>query len=793
MLAPHGVRSGEILFYGKDVAGLDRHTQAARIGYVLQDPDAQIVTDKVWHELAFGLESLGMDTKTIRLRVAEMASFFGIQSWFHKDVNHLSGGQKQLLNLASVMAMQPDVLILDEPTSQLDPIAATDFLETVKKINRELGTTVIITEHRLEDVIPMADKAIVLDKGQVVADDTPANVGAILAQKNHPMFMGMPTPLQAYSIVYQDGIKPELECPVDVREGRNWLTELFRGREMVKTSLPADEEYVPSGQPVIELKDVWFKYERQADDVVKDLSMKVYPGEMFCIVGGNGTGKTTTLKLASGTKKPYRGSIKIKGRNIDKYKGNELFQGVLGMLPQNPQSLFVEKSVKLDLLESLEGADMTRDEKEAKVMEIAKVVKIDQLMDMHPYDLSGGEQQRTALAKVLLMEPEILFLDEPTKGLDNEFKFKLAGVLKDLLKKGVTIVMVSHDVEFCGRYGDRCAMFFDGKIITTNAPRTFFSGNSFYTTAANRMSRHIFENAVNVDDIVELVRANYGVENGGSDEPQEEVKENPEPEDPDDDNGDGEVIEAVVEEPRLQPEPVKPKKHVNQVLLEGLMVLMSAVTIYVGLFAFETKHYVPVCILMIIYAMIPFFVGFERRKPKAREIVILAVLIAVAVIGRAAFFMLPNFKPIVAIVIISGVALGKESGFLVGAMAAFVSNFLFGQGPWTPWQMIAMAVIGYLAGVLFHKYSGKLKVLPLVIFGALATIILYGGIVDLWTILFMGDSVTWRMAAMVYGSAFYFNVIHASATVIFLLLLAKPMIEKLERVKVKYGMTVYGA
>lgn len=793
ILAPHGIKKGCVNFYGQEVDSLDQKTQASRIGYVLQNPDSQIVTDKVWHELAFGLESLGMDTKTIRLRVAEMASFFGIQTWFHKDVNHLSGGQKQLLNLASVMAMQPDVLILDEPTSQLDPIAASDFLETVKKINRELGTTVIITEHRLEDVIPMADKAIVLDKGQVVADDTPANVGAILAQKNHPMFMGMPTPLQAYSIVYQEGIRSELECPVDVREGRNWLTELFRGRELVKTSLPADEEHVPSGQPVIEMKDVWFKYERQADDVVKDLSMKVYPGELFCIVGGNGTGKTTTLKLASGTKKPYRGSIKIKGRNIDKYKGNELFRGVLGMLPQNPQSLFVEKTVKLDLLESLEGVDMTKEAKEAKVMEIAKVVKIDQLMDMHPYDLSGGEQQRTALAKVLLMEPEILFLDEPTKGLDNEFKFKLAGVLKDLLKKGVTIVMVSHDVEFCGRYGDRCAMFFDGKIITTNAPRTFFSGNSFYTTAANRMSRHIFENAVNVDDIVELVRANYGVENGGSDEPREEAEENPEPEVPEDDNDGGCVVEAAIEEPRLQPAPAKPKKHVNQILLEGLMVLLSAVTIYVGLFAFETKHYVPVCILMIIYAMIPFFVGFERRKPKAREIVILAVLIAVAVVGRAAFFMLPNFKPIVAIVIISGVALGKESGFLVGAMAAFVSNFLFGQGPWTPWQMIAMAVIGYLAGVIFHKYSSKLKVLPLVIFGALATMILYGGIVDLWTILFMGDSLTWKMAAMVYGSAFYFNIIHASATVIFLLLLAKPMIEKLERVKIKYGMTVYGA
>ena len=227
ILAPHGKKSGSILFCGKHLDLLDQQMQAARIGYVLQNPDSQIVTDKVWHELAFGLESLGIDTKTIRLRVAEMASFFGIQTWFHKDVNHLSGGQKQLLNLASVMAMQPDVLILDEPTSQLDPIAAGDFLETVKKINRELGTTVIITEHRLEDVVPMADRIVVLDNGSIIADDIPANTGAVLSQTAHPMFMAMPTPLQAYAILYQKGTGRDLTCPVNVREGRNWLNELL--------------------------------------------------------------------------------------------------------------------------------------------------------------------------------------------------------------------------------------------------------------------------------------------------------------------------------------------------------------------------------------------------------------------------------------------------------------------------------------------------------------------------------------------------------------------------------------
>lgn len=765
-LAPHGTKSGQILFYGQDVEQLGQETQAAKIGYVLQNPDSQIVTDKVWHELAFGLESMGMDTKTIRLRVAEMASFFGIQTWFHKDVNHLSGGQKQLLNLASVMAMQPDVLILDEPTSQLDPIAASDFLETVKKINRELGTTVLITEHRLEDVIPMADKVIVMEQGAIIADATPPDAGTILAQKNHPMFMAMPTPLQAYSMIYQDGIGQEYHSPVDVREGRKWLTKLLDGKTLVQTELPADEEVLPDTEPILSMKDVWFKYDRHGEDVIKDLSFQVYRGEIFCMVGGNGTGKSTTLNLATGIRKPYRGKIHL--------------QGKWAMLPQNPQSLFVEKNVALDLRESFEGTSLNEEEIDERIRKVAKLVKIQDLMQMHPYDLSGGEQQRAALAKVLLLEPEILFLDEPTKGLDNEFKLHLAGILKELTERGVTIIMVSHDVEFCGRYANRCAMFFDGKIITTNAPRSFFSGNSFYTTAANRMSRHVFTNAVNVDDIVELIRINFGVEA----KPPRIITVEPE-------------ITKTKEIPKykLQQESkiktIEKKKPANQWILEIAMLALSAITIYIGLFAFEGTHYLPVSLLIMLYAMIPFFAGFERRKPKAREIVILAVLIAVATVGRAAFFMIPNFKPVLAIVIIAGVSLGKESGFLVGAMTAFVSNFLFGQGPWTPWQMIAMAVVGYLAGMFFHKYSARVSKWMLVVFGFLAAFILYGLIVDLWTILYMNPEPNLQTAIMVYSAGAYFNLIHGVATVVFLLLLAKPMMEKLDRVKVKYGMGVF--
>ena len=214
-LAPHGAVSGEILFTGRPLAELSDRQQSEQIGFVMQSPDNQIVTDKVWHELAFGLESMGLKTPEIRTRVSEMASFFGIQTWFHKSVTELSGGQKQLLNLASVMAMQPSVLILDEPTSQLDPIAAADFLETVRKINRELGTTVLLSEHRLEDAFPMSDRVLVMEAGKIIADGPPRTVGEVIRESRQEMFAALPTPMRVHAQV-ENG----LACPVTVRDGR---------------------------------------------------------------------------------------------------------------------------------------------------------------------------------------------------------------------------------------------------------------------------------------------------------------------------------------------------------------------------------------------------------------------------------------------------------------------------------------------------------------------------------------------------------------------------------------------
>ncbi len=579
-LAPYGSKSGRICYYGQNLTEIDHRQQSQEIGYVLQNPENQIVTDKVWHELAFGLESLGYDTPSIRLRVAEMASYFGIHQWFYKNVSELSGGQKQLLNLAAIMAMHPKLLILDEPTSQLDPIAASDFLETVRKINRDIGTTVILTEHRLQDVIPWADKVYVLDQGGLLTQGTPGEIGEFLKEKHHGMFLSMPVPMQIYAEVESD-----LPCPLTVREGRNWITQVMQkarhdkleqvchDREQLlnesyndemnvekhdrafeknnefestktddftqnsSTDINIDTNEVNSKSnsklhktlntlrskiphmskefetPAIQVKDVWFRYEKDGRDVVQDLNLEVKQGEFYALVGGNGTGKSTTLSLISRVRAPYRGKILLNGVDIRRYTDTQLYRGYLGVLPQNPQSMFIRKTVREDLYSIIGGAkekkspEYTASMKKAEAIEgIVSLTRLEGLLDRHPYDLSGGEQQRLALAKVLLLQPRLLLMDEPTKGLDAEYKQELGEILKKLQEHGITIFMISHDVEFVAEYADRVGLFFQGNVVTSKPAAEFFAGNSFYTTAANRMARHYFPDAVTGKEVAACLK-----------------------------------------------------------------------------------------------------------------------------------------------------------------------------------------------------------------------------------------------------------------------------------------------
>lgn len=826
VLAPHGVRTGEILFSGEPLDTVDSRIQAAKIGFVSQSPENQIVTDKVWHELAFGLESLGFDTTIIRGRVAEMAAFFGIEDWFYKNVTELSGGQKQLLNLASVMTMQPDVLILDEPTAQLDPIAAGEFLSVLAKINRELGTTVILTEHRLEEAFSLATTVVVMEKGKILCSGSPGEVAKELRDSGNKMFLGMPTPMRVWAAV-----ENHLDCPVTIAEGRKWLSEFSKDNTF--TILPPKQYPKLKSEIVMKADNLWFRYEKDGADIVKGLDLEIHKGEFFALMGGNGTGKTTTLKLISGIRQAYRGELSVKGK--------------ITALPQNPQTLFVEKTVRKDLFEIFCGTGTSKTRQEEMVSYVVALCNLGTLLDRHPYDLSGGEQQRAALAKVLLTEPDILLLDEPTKGFDAEFKILFAGIIDNLLKNGVTVFMVSHDIEFCAKYAHRCALFFDGSIVTSETPDVFFSENSFYTTSASRMAKDVLKNVITPED---MIASCGGIIEEDSLFPDATVPlPKPKEETPDwkpeglpvwrkiigiifgiialalfiyatkqtdlskfvSSNGMTTLgfeqikVYAVFilsllicafatykksKPPVLVQTPAEKRRLSKRTLFATVLILICIpFTLYLGVTYFDKNQYYFISFCVLMECMLPFFLVFEGRRPKARELVIIAVLCAIGIAGRAAFFMLPQFKPVAALTIIAGIAFGGETGFLVGAMTMLISNILFSQGPWTPWQMFAMGIIGFLAGILFKKGLLRRTRISMCIFGTLAVIVIYGGIMNpVAALLGSRESLKFEILITYYLTGFPMDLIHAAATFLFLWFGAEPMLEKLDRIKMKYGL-----
>ena len=812
ILTPHGKTSGEIYFDGKSIYDLSDREQAENIGFVMQNPDNQIVTDKVWHELVFGLESLGINSAEIRSKAAEMASFFGIQNWFYENVANLSGGQKQILNLASVMIMNPTLLLLDEPSSQLDPIAAHDFFTMIERINTELGVTIILSEHNLSEVFPLSDKVVVMEDGKITTENTPYKIGEELKQNS--MFAALPTPTKIYySLGNNSG-----NCPITIRDGHKWLEKQQINEHFEFKS----EKNRINTEPILELKDVWFRYEKNSDDILKGLSLKVHENEFYAIVGGNGVGKSTALSVISKINKPYRGKVFIN----DDTK--------VAVMPQNPQSLFLKKSVLEELYDAV--FDVEKEKRKNEIEYVIKLCELDNLLENHPYDLSGGEQQRVALAKMLLRKPDLLVLDEPTKGLDACFKRKLATILKSLQKNGMTVLMVTHDIEFCAEYADICAMFFDGKIVSEAPPRKFFAENNFYTTSAKRMADGIIENAVLDKDIIRALGGEAEDLTETNDElnyilPKKTVIKQGKKEYKKlnvhnvvlgivfvilfvmtqclfcgrYDNWKNYVAQTIsilfiaaamfnlIPRKKLGKELIQNEKSKRKIskrtkIATLLILFLIPITIFIGIYYLGDKKYYFISLLIILETMIPFAFAFENRKPKARELVIISSLCAIGVVGRTAFFMLPQFKPVAAIVIISGVAFGGETGFLVGAITAFVSNFFFGQGPWTPWQMFSFGIIGFLAGIMFQKGILRKTKTDMCLFGFVATFVIYGGIMNPASVIMWQSNININMVLSSYVMGMPFDFIHAVSTVFFLFFAAEPMLEKLERIKIKYGL-----
>lgn len=484
-LLPVGARAGETFYKDAPLSQLPELTAAAEIGFVQQNPDNQIVTDFVWHELAFGLENMALSVPVIRRRVAEMAAFFGMETWFRSKTTELSGGQKQLMNLASALAMGPKLLILDEPTSMLDPLAARNLLATVQRINRELGVAILLTEHRLDEVFPAADRVVTMDQGRILSDGAPAEIARQLsdsAEKSR-IYFGLPAAVRIFSELDQTG-----DLPLTVRDGRRRLERLLpitAEDSAPETAKPEKEAKHPA---VLEGKELWFRYTENSKDILRGTDVTLHQGELLCLLGGNGAGKTTLMQALAGFRKPYRGKVKLA-------KGQRLC-----MLPQNARSLFVADTVEKELLDSA-GQD------QAKAMQMAEKLELTPLLARHPYDLSGGEIQRLAVGKLLLREATVLLLDEPTKGLDAYAKAELAQLLRALCQDGTSILIVTHDVEFAARYATRCALMFDGLLLSEGEPHDFFAGNRFYTTDANRIAAEHFPMDIICEEVIASCRS----------------------------------------------------------------------------------------------------------------------------------------------------------------------------------------------------------------------------------------------------------------------------------------------
>ncbi len=419
-IAPTGELGGTIRVFGEDVSSLaaDAARSAGMVGYVFQSPQNQIVCDTVWHEMAFGLENLAVPEAEMRRRIAETCYFFGMEPWFRKATAELSGGQRQILALAATLAMRPRLLLLDEPTSMLDPIAERQFLSLLFRANRELGVTVVVATHQPGPMADYATMALRVESGRVfevplggLGDDGLAGVPAVR----------------------------------DARGGSR-----------------------PLGPSVVAVRDAWLRYDRHSPWVLRGLVLDVREGEVRAVIGGNGSGKSTLLGLVAGVRRAQRGGVR-----------NSL-GGSQALLPQDPKALLSCETVGEELLAWApggRGGAARYGMPEVRSVLARMGLDADAVLTRHPYDLSGGQQQLVALAKLLLVAPRLILMDEPTKGLDATSREAVARMVLESREAGATVVVATHDIGFARAVADSVTMVFDGQATVTEPTGQFLEGS----------------------------------------------------------------------------------------------------------------------------------------------------------------------------------------------------------------------------------------------------------------------------------------------------------------------------
>lgn len=465
-----------------ELSGTVNISDGCTYGYISQSPEEQIVTDKVYHEIAFALENLGCDRSFIKRRVAEISSYFGLDSVLFDDCASLSGGQKQILNLASAMAQSPDILILDEPTSRLDPVSREKFFSVLSKLKDDFSCSVIIAEHNISDILPVADRICILHKGRIAFDGA-GNEALDALAKYAPLQKALPPALRLYG-------KFNISCqpPLTVKQGRNFIKNNFSPSDK---EVPINE--IAHDNKAIEIENIYFRYSKNGRDILSDLSLTVYEGEILFVLGNNAAGKSTVLSVISNTLKPYSGQVLVFGKKT-KELGAGLYETVTH-LQQNVRCIFTHDTVKKEL-------------DEVHFTPSSFPYDFTPLLDKHPYDISGGQAQLLALAKAVSGDKRIVLLDEPTSSLDSHMTFEVINVIRSLKARGITFVIVSHDLEFAAECADRCALLFAGSLTPPDHPNRFFAQSTFYSTKINMMTRGIYKNAVTFEDAVQLMEEN---------------------------------------------------------------------------------------------------------------------------------------------------------------------------------------------------------------------------------------------------------------------------------------------
>lgn len=481
-IAPVGTCSGEIMYAGKRIKDWDERTAAEDIGFVFQDPENQIVMDEVQQEIVFGMENMGYTHAEMRKRMADMVHYFGMGDLLKEKTSDLSGGQKQLLNILSVLVLKPKVLLLDEPTSQLDPVAAKNVIGLLERLNKEMGMTIILVEHRLEELFALADQVLMLQAGKVAYKGTSRDViEAVYAQQDDLFMQYIPSIARLYLAKAKDPTKENI--PLTVKDSKAWMATFPQKDSEVRHPGTATS---PERKPLLSVEKAYVQYERHGPMVLRNIYVSIHKGDYLALVGGNGSGKTTLLKLCLGILKAQRGTVKLDGKKIHTIRAQDLFERV-AYVPQNPKNYFVQDTVEKEMVDVL-ARQQIKDGSE-KIEDMLGFFELTHIRHRHPYDCSGGELQRAALACMILGNPDLLFIDEPTKGLDPVAKRKFASMLRELHEQGVTIVIGTHDVEFAAKNAHQTAMLFDGAITIKGTPADVFKGNYFYTTAINRATR----------------------------------------------------------------------------------------------------------------------------------------------------------------------------------------------------------------------------------------------------------------------------------------------------------------